>query len=95
MLFEKPKAPKEQMQSWIRDQYIHPLESTHSFDEVFEWFKNANVNVISTIPNLNEIDYKFQANINFIPRIIIQFFMNFTNHGRDGGLFIVEGKKND
>lgn len=94
-VLKNQKHSKEQTQSWIRDQYIHPLESTHSFDEVFEWFKNANINVISTIPNLNEIDYRFQTNINFIPRIIIQFFMNFTNHGRDGGLFIVEGKKND
>ena len=35
-VLKNQKHSKEQMQSWIRDQHIHPLESTHSFDEVFE-----------------------------------------------------------
>ncbi len=29
---------KRKINSWIRDQYMHPVESIHSFDEVVEWF---------------------------------------------------------
>ena len=92
-VLKKQKISKEQSESWIRDQYIHPLESTHSIDEVFKWFKLANIKTTSTIPDLTVVSKNIEKKINLIPRIFVQFFMNFNHLGKDGGLFIVEGIK--
>ena len=96
----KNDAP-DQIDSWIRDQYEHPLESTHTIDEVLNWFSSNNIEFISSIPrgdfNLdNDVDlFKKNARGNFITRIINQINMLFNNLGNDGGLFIMIGKKNE
>ena len=94
------KFDEDEKVAWIRDQYIHPIESLHTFDEVLKWFKNHNIEFISSIPS-SDYDYDYQ-NIfekkslgNFFSRILNQFLMIFNSLGSDGGLFVLIGKKNN
>ena len=93
------KGNNEQIKSWIRDQYEHPIESLHTIDEVMEWFDKNDIEFISSIPSC---DFKNSLNINIfkksskgtiLSRIFSQISMLFNNLGADGGLFIVVGKK--
>ena len=93
------KDNKEQQNAWIRDQYIHPIESLHSLDEVQYWFKKNNISFISSIPS-SDFSYDYgdifqkRSTGSRFSRIINQITMIFNNLGSDGGLFIVIGKKN-
>ena len=44
---------EKKINSWIRDQYEHPVESLHTLDEVLSWFKNNNIEYINSIPKCN------------------------------------------
>ena len=91
---------ENKINSWINDQYEHPVESSHSIDETLKWFKENNIEYLSSIPNLNysEFDYNDLFHRNSIgsrlSRILSQVFMNFSKLGNEGGLFIMIGKKN-
>ena len=95
------KISKEERKSWIKDQYFHPIESLHTLDEVLNWFKNNNIEYISSIPScdfevVQNYDNLFSKSSegSFYSRIINQISMIFNRLGSDGGLFIVIGKKN-
>lgn len=95
----KLKIHKDEQQAWIRDQYIHPVESLHTIDEILSWFDKNNIEFISSIPSSSFEDYS-SYNIfekkslgTKYSRIINQISMIFGNLGSDGGLFIVVGKK--
>lgn len=87
--------------SWIRDQYEHPHESTHTIDEVMRWFEKQNVNFIGSIPASNfnaDPDFKILEKAtkgSFFERTFNQILMIFNSFGKEGGLFLVIGKKND
>ena len=91
---------EDKINSWIRDQYIHPVESTHTFDEVLTCFKKNNVELINSIPNTlrpteNKISFfEKKRLLNYFERIFQQFIMIFDTFGAEGGLFIFIGKKN-
>ena len=92
------KNDKEEQKSWIRDQYIHPVESLHTLDEVLEWFKNNDIEFISSIPSCDfDDDHKNlfikKSEGNFYSRIMNQISMIFSRIGSDGGLFVLIGKK--
>lgn len=95
------KNNREQIKSWIRDQYEHPVESLHTLDEVLSWFKRNNIKFINSIPSC-EMDNNFNSNLfketgtgTYLSRFFSQISMLFNNLGTDGGLFIVIGKKNE
>mgnify|MGYP000627965712 CR=1 FL=1 len=99
MLRNIKKKSKEQIEAWIKDQYTHPVESTHTFDEVLKWFKMNNIEFVNSIPESSPF-YYIKGNIfekgskaTFIERILQQFFMIFSSFGGEGGLFIFIGKK--
>ena len=85
--------------SWVRDQYEHPHESLHTIDEVLKWFKEDKIEFINSVPStqFEKNDYKFllkKNNIgNFYQRFFNQLFMLFNKYGKEGGLFIVIGRK--
>ena len=84
------KNDKEEQKSWIRDQYIH---------EVLQWFKNNDIEFISSIPSCDfDDDHKNlfikKSQGSFYSRIMNQISMIFSRIGSDGGLFILIGKKN-
>jgi len=94
----KSESP-DQIDAWIRDQYEHPVESTHTFDEVLKWFDQNNIQFLNSIPKCDLVNYNSTSLFNstsrgnFINRVINQFLMLFNYLGDDGGLFIMIGKK--
>ena len=92
------KLDENEKNAWIRDQYIHPIESIHTIDEVLNWFDKNNITFISSIPstdfdyNYNDI-FKKKSSGTFFSRILNQISMIFNSLGSDGGLFVLIGKK--
>jgi len=92
------KLDEKEKHAWIRDQYIHPIESLHSIDEVMIWFKKNNISFVSSIPSadfdFNYIDiFQNKSSGTLFSRISNQIFMLFNSLGSDGGLFVLIGKK--
>ena len=93
------KNNEEERKAWIRDQYIHPIESLHTIDNVLEWFNKNDIEFINSIPSSNFEDndenlFSKKSEGDLYSRVINQLSMIFSNLGSDGGLFIVIGKKN-
>lgn len=93
------KDNPEEKKAWVRDQYLHPIESLHTIDDVLSWFEKNNIEFINSIPSSNFDDdddnlFIKKSKGDLYSRIINQFSMIFNNLGSDGGLFIVIGKKN-
>jgi len=94
-----PKNSTEKINAWIKDQYFHPIESLHTFDEVLNWFENNNIDFVSSIPQCNP--YEIIKNDPFLKqskgtsseRVFAQLIMIFNHFGSEGGLFIFSGKK--
>ena len=94
-----PDNSQDKINAWIKDQYTHPVESTHTFDEILKWFKLNNIEFINCIPesspfNVSQKNF-FEKNheATFIERILQQLIMIFSSFGGEGGLFIFIGKK--
>ncbi|MDA8835163.1 class I SAM-dependent methyltransferase [Candidatus Pelagibacter bacterium] len=92
------KFNESEKNAWIRDQYIHPVESLHTIDEVLIWFKKNQIDFVSSIPSADfDYDYKniFEKKSfgSFFSRIFNQILMVFNTLGSDGGLFVLIGKK--
>ena len=92
------KFDESEKNAWIRDQYIHPIESLHTIDEVLIWFEKNQIDFVSSIPSA-DFDYDYE-NIfkkkslgSFFSRILNQILMVFNTLGSDGGLFVLIGKK--
>ncbi len=93
------KGNTQQIKSWIKDQYEHPVESLHTIDEVIVWFDKNDIEFISSIPscdfknNQNTNIFKKSSKGTILSRLFSQISMLFNNLGADGGLFIVVGRK--
>ena len=93
------KGNSNQIKSWIRDQYEHPVESLHTLDEVLKWFDNNNIEFVNSIPqcdgdeNYEKPLFTKTSKGNFLSRYFSQISMLFNELGSDGGLFIVIGRK--
>ena len=93
------KNNEEERKAWIRDQYIHPIESLHTIDNVLKWFNKNDIEFINSIPSSNFEDdddnlFSKKSKGDLYSRVTNQLSMIFNNLGSDGGLFIVIGKKN-
>lgn len=90
---------KDKIDAWINDQYFHPVEKSFTIDEVMKWFKDNKIELISSIPTMDfnkksgEKIFVKENICNLMFRIIKQIIMNFQDYGKEGGLFIVIGKK--
>jgi SAM-dependent methyltransferase len=90
---------EDRWQAWFRDQYRHPHETRHSIDEVLGWFDAAGVDFLSSIPAADGSPFTNDTRL-FAPhpratptgRWATQLQMLLTG-GRDGGLFIMIGRK--
>lgn len=92
------KKNKKKIDSWIQDQYEHPIESMHTYDEVLKWFDLNDIEFINLYPStFLSLEKKklFTKNEkgNIFERICEQILMIFTKHGSEGGLFLAIGKK--
>ena len=94
----KLKEDENEKNAWIRDQYLHPIESLHTIDEVLKWFRENNIEFISSIPS-SDFDYDYdnifekKTEGTYYSRTINQISMLFNQLGSDGGLFVLIGKK--
>ena len=99
VLRKTDKDSHDKINAWIKDQYQHPVESTHTFDEILNWFKSNNIEFINSIPQcslLEPEDENFlqkKSKATFIERILIQITMIFNRFGSEGAIFILIGKK--
>ncbi len=83
----------------IRDQYKHPHESKHSIDEVLRWFKDNGVEFMSSIPSIGDVEFRddeplFESHPlgTALGRLSSELEM-LVSGGKDGGLFIMVGRK--
>ena len=93
------KDSHDKINAWIKDQYLHPVESTHTFDEILNWFDKNNIKFISSIPNLSMFDtqknnfFTDSNRASFLERLLAQISMIFDRPGAEGAIFIFIGKK--
>ena len=94
-----PNDSQDKINAWIKDQYTHPVESTHTFDEILKWFKMNNIEFINSVPVSSPFDdikrniFEKNSKATFIERILQQFIMIFSSFGGEGGVFLFVGKK--
>jgi len=89
----------EKRRAWISDQYLHPVEHSHSISEVMAWFEEAEIFFMASLPKIIG-DIRSDEDI-FAPvssgtrfdRIWAEFSMLFTGPGGEGGVFIMIGQK--
>ena len=99
VLRKTDKHSHDKIKAWIKDQYNHPVESTHTFDEILNWFDKNNIEFINSLPELSILDtqmenlFKKKNRASLFERILSQIFMIFDRPGAEGGLFIFIGKK--
>jgi SAM-dependent methyltransferase len=85
--------------AWFMDQYKHPQESKHSYDEVMEWFESNGFEFLSSIPKIDSIPFSEHEKL-FEPhgkgtrleRLTAQAKM-LLQGGLDGAVFIMVGRK--
>jgi SAM-dependent methyltransferase len=85
--------------AWFRDQYMHPHESKHSMDEVLRWFERNQIEFVSSIPSIGDVEFQddeplFEPHLagNRLDRLSSEIEMLLSG-GPDGGLFIMIGRK--
>ena len=95
----KSNISLQKKNSWIQDQYNHPVESLHSMGDVLNWFQKYKISFISSIPKIigkfgdNEELFRKQLIGDIVDRFNIQFEMIFNYQFKEGGLFMMIGKK--
>tara|TARA_B100001093_G_scaffold480334_1_gene510123 strand:- start:3606 stop:4520 length:915 start_codon:yes stop_codon:yes gene_type:complete len=103
-ILRKFKDSPEAVESWILDQYTHPVESTHTIEEVLDWFDKNNIKVVSTMPNITDLNIAELEKLHSLPTqpkvnisnteiLLTQLNMIFNSYGSDGGLYVLVGKK--
>lgn len=86
--------------SWFNDQYNHPNELKHTIGEVLKWFEKTGFDFVYGIPNpkafegfkLNDVIFKKHPRGNWFDHFITQAHL-FSTGSKEGGLFIMIGKK--
>ena len=83
--------------AWLKDQYKNPFETSHTLEEVKNWFTKNNIQYLSSIPfdnldkNTNIFEHKKRENSFLtLKEISLMFSPSQIN---EGGFFVVVGKK--
>ena len=93
----REKISDKKKYAWFLDQYKNPSETTHTYLEVLNWFKDKNVELLSSIP----FDFDPEKKL-FQKREIKNKFGMFFNEAllacnfkqiSEGGFFVMIGKK--
>ena len=81
------------------DQYKHPHESKHSYDEVMEWFDSAGFDFLLSIPKIGSGVFPADEQLfvshdkgNKMTRLLTQVDM-LVRGGVDGALFMMIGRR--
>ncbi|PYM75754.1 MAG: hypothetical protein DME03_10400 [Candidatus Rokuibacteriota bacterium] len=86
--------------AWFMDQYKHPHESKHTYDEVLRWFDESGVEFVKSIPKCVATERFSPTEELFVAssrgtaadRLLVQLFMLLSG-GREGGFFTMIGRK--
>ena len=65
IIIKNNKNDNKKINSWIRDQYKHPLEKTYTLEDVLKWFKNNNIKFINS---LQQCDFSENNNDFFVEK---------------------------
>ena len=80
-----PEDSQDKINAWIKDQYTHPVEYTHTFDEILNWFDKNNIEFINSVPKLSLLDnqsnnfFDKKKRASFFERILSQIVMIFDS----------------
>jgi len=96
----QPTLEPQKKQIWLRDQYHNPHEERFSVDDVLGWFRQNNVEHVSSVPKvrlgepLTSGEWLFEPHDSTtrVERFLSQLAWMFTT-GREGGFFITIGRK--
>ena len=93
----REKISNKKKYAWFLDQYKNPSETTHTYLEVLNWFKNENIEFLSSIPfdfnPKNKLFQKREAKNRFeifLNEISLAFNLQQIS---EGGFFVMIGKK--
>jgi len=97
-----PDWSEARRRAWLRDQYRHPLESSHTFDEVLGWLDASGIVFVRGIPAFAPGTDPLEGPTLFasdgrgsrFDRLVAQLGLIATGH-REGGYFVVIGRKPD
>jgi len=85
--------------AWFMDQYRHPHESRHSMAEIDGWFRRSGIETLLTIPPVGDEDFtevtqlfRARPQRGHVDYVVSELEMLLTG-GRDGGLFMMIGRK--
>jgi len=100
-LVGKLKKGDNEIRSWINDQYFHPVERSHTFEELLERSKQFNITPLRFLPDVKNYDLEDDLDLSLkrsigskMDRLICQTTMAIIDNA-DGGLFVGVFKKND
>lgn len=90
---------EQRWRAWFRDQYKNPHESKHSMDEVLGWFDSVGIDFVSSIPRTDRKQvtpahklFQPHSRATALDRLAVQIRMLLAG-GKDGGLFVMIGRK--
>ncbi len=91
----------DKRRAWFADQYRHPHESKHTFDEVLGWFDDAGLDFVRGVPAMRREDDGLEGESLFEPqprgtgldRAIAQAAEILAPGQREGGFFVMIGRK--
>ena len=93
----REKISDKKKYAWFLDQYKNPSETTHTYLEVLNWFKDENIEFLSSIPfdfnPENKLFQKREAKNRFeifLNEISLPFNLQQIS---EGGFFVMIGKK--
>tara|TARA_B100000809_G_scaffold161517_1_gene158820 strand:- start:127 stop:1068 length:942 start_codon:yes stop_codon:yes gene_type:complete len=93
----REKISDKKKYAWFLDQYKNPSETTHTYLEVLNWFKDENIEFLSSIPfdfnPENKLFQKREAKNRFeifLKEISLAFNLKQIS---EGGFFVMIGKK--
>jgi SAM-dependent methyltransferase len=83
--------------AWLRDQYRHPEEHSHSVAEVRKWFAENGIDYVSTYPSTlighEPEDLFAPAEDEWAPETIMAQLAWMASLGGEGGLFVIVGRR--
>ena len=91
----------DKRRAWFADQYRHPHESKHTFDEVLDWLDAAGLEFVRGIPAMRLEDdglegdslFEAQPRGNKLDRRLAQLAEILAPGQREGGFFVMIGRK--
>lgn len=94
------KIKDDAFRSWVNDQYFHPLERSHTYDECIAQTKGGTLEIVRFIPDVLNfypteefLDLTAKRPIgNYVDRLATQLVQGVIDHA-DGGLFSVIYRK--